>query len=82
MGIPLDKASLLALFLETLFYGVFPTSGRRHDTDFHCSNRRVFHIVLFNNIHPTQEIWHKPATPHPSRNCAALYRNGRQCTCH
>ncbi|KAG1819079.1 uncharacterized protein BJ212DRAFT_1298350 [Suillus subaureus] len=25
MGIPLDKASLLALFLETLFYGVFLT---------------------------------------------------------
>ncbi|KAG1769858.1 hypothetical protein EDD22DRAFT_868233 [Suillus occidentalis] len=25
MGIPLDKASLLALFLETLFYGVFFT---------------------------------------------------------
>jgi hypothetical protein len=25
MGIPLDKASLLALFLETLFYGALPT---------------------------------------------------------
>jgi hypothetical protein len=35
MGIPLDKASLLALFLETLFYGAFPIGGRRHGAEFH-----------------------------------------------
>jgi hypothetical protein len=27
MGVPLDKASFLALFLETLFYGALPTTG-------------------------------------------------------
>lgn len=27
-GIPLDKAELLALFLETLIYGVCPSLGR------------------------------------------------------
>lgn len=34
MGITLPEALLLAFFLETLFYGALPTSGRRHNIQF------------------------------------------------
>jgi hypothetical protein len=79
MGITIPEASLLALFLETLFYGALPSSGRSHNIEFLFLCRRVLHLVLVDAVHTAQEMWCSTELPYPSSNLAALHCNGRKC---
>lgn len=82
MGIPLDKASFLALFLETLFYGALPTIGiveLEVMMSSHTFNRRVLYFILVDAIRLVQENWHSTTTSCPCSNLAALYCNSCEC---
>jgi len=74
MDIHYDEASLLALFLETLFYGASPISEGRSALNFIITNRHIPHVVLVNAIYPTHENWHSTRSPYPSGHLAALHR--------
>jgi hypothetical protein len=74
MDIHFDEASLLALFLETLFYGTSPISEGCSALDFIITNRHIPYFVLVNAIYPTHENWHSTTSLYPSDNLAALHR--------
>jgi len=72
------EVSLLALFLETLFYGALVNLLRAIGLfDLITPNRRILHFILANVVHPTEEKDYSASTPHPSSNLIVLHCNGR-----